>query len=73
MDGAAAACFAAGIAARLSGPVLWCIIAADLFAPKLAQAGLHPDQVIHVERGRAAGVCLHGGRAAAWGAGCRCR
>ena len=67
VDGAAAACFAAGIAARLSGPVLWCIIAADLFAPKLAQAGLHPDRVIHVEGGRAVGVCLHGGRAAAWG------
>ena len=30
--GAAAACFAAGIAARLPGQVLWCVTQADLFA-----------------------------------------
>ena len=46
---AAATVFLAGIAARLPGPVLWCRRAADLFAPGLAQAGLHPDRVIHVE------------------------
>ncbi|WP_234450706.1 MULTISPECIES: hypothetical protein [unclassified Paracoccus (in: a-proteobacteria)] len=51
VDGAAAACFAAGIAARLSGTVLWCVIAADIFAPGLAQAEFSPDRVIHVETG----------------------
>ncbi len=51
VDGAAAACFAAGIAARLPGPVLWCVTQADLFAPGLEQAGLPPDRVIHVEAG----------------------
>ncbi|MBB1493031.1 damage-inducible protein [Paracoccus sp. MC1854] len=74
VDGAAATCFAAGIAARLSGPVLWCVIAADLFAPGLAQVGLHPDRVIHVEAGDQTSVlaCLeeglrHGGLAAVVG------
>src|SRR5690625_4289296 len=47
-DGAAAACFAAGIAARTSGRVLWCVALQDLFAPGLEQAGLTPDRVIHV-------------------------
>ena len=50
-DGAAAACFAAGIAARLPGQVLWCVTQADLFAPGLEQAGLPPGRVIHVEAG----------------------
>ena len=43
IDGAAAALFAAGIAARTRGK--------DLFAPALAQAGLMPDRVIYVEAG----------------------
>ena len=71
VDGAAAACFAAGIAARLSGPVLWCVIQADLFAPGLAQAGLPSGRVIHVEAGDERDVlaCMeeglrHGGLAA---------
>ncbi len=51
VDGAAAACFAAGIAARLPGPVLWCVTQADLFAPGLEQAGLPPDRVVYVEAG----------------------
>lgn len=51
VDGAAAALFAAGIAARTKGKVLWCITRADLFAPALAQAGLAPDRVIYVEAG----------------------
>lgn len=51
VDGAAASCFAAGIAARLPGPVLWCVTQADLFAPGLEQAGLGPDRVIYVEAG----------------------
>lgn len=51
VDGAAASCFAAGIAARLPGQVLWCVTQADLFAPGHEQAGLGPDRVIHVEAG----------------------
>jgi protein ImuA len=51
IDGAAAALFAAGIAARTKGKVLWCITKPDLFAPALAQAGLAPDRVIYVEAG----------------------
>jgi hypothetical protein len=51
VDGAAAALFAAGIAARTRGRVLWCMTRPDLFAPGLAQAGLEPDRVIYVEAG----------------------
>jgi protein ImuA len=51
INGAAAAIFAAGIAARAGGKVLWCITRPDLFAPALAQAGLVPDRVIYVEAG----------------------
>jgi hypothetical protein len=32
--------FAAGIAARIPGPVLWCLRGRDLFAPALARIGL---------------------------------
>ncbi|MGH7067581.1 MAG: ImuA family protein [Acetobacteraceae bacterium] len=53
-DGAATL-FAAGLLARLEGPVLWCHGARDLFtplfAPGLAGAGLAPDRVIHLEAG----------------------
>jgi protein ImuA len=51
IDGAAAALFAAGIAARTRGQVLWCVTRQDLFAPALPQAGLAPDRVIYVEAG----------------------
>ena len=51
VGGAAAALFAAGIVARLPGPVLWCITRPDLFAPALSHAGLGPDRVIYVEAG----------------------
>ena len=51
IDGAAAALFAAGIAARTRGRVLWCVTRQDLFAPALAAAGLEPDRVIYVEAG----------------------
>jgi protein ImuA len=51
VDGAAAALFAAGIAARTRGRVLWCVTRHDLFAPAIAQAGLKPDRVIYVEGG----------------------
>ncbi|AJD41681.1 cell division inhibitor SulA family protein [Rhizobium gallicum bv. gallicum R602sp] len=49
VDGAAAALFAAGVAARTKGKVVWCLARPDLFAPALAQVGLHPDRVIYVE------------------------
>lgn len=48
----AATLFTAGIAARLKGPVVWCLTRRDLFAPGLAAAGLHPDRVIYVEARR---------------------
>jgi hypothetical protein len=51
IDGAAAALFAAGIAARTRGKVLWCVTRLDLFAPALAQAGLNSDRVIYLEGG----------------------
>lgn len=41
--------FAAGIVARLGGPVLWCGRAGDVFGPALAQAGLAPDRVLHAD------------------------
>lgn len=56
VHGTAAALFAAGIFARLDGPVLWCLTRPDLFAPALQQAGLDPDRVIYVEAGDDAGV-----------------
>jgi protein ImuA len=49
IDGAAAALFTAGIAARTRGQVLWCVTRQDLFAPAIAQAGLLPDRVIYVD------------------------
>ena len=74
IDGAAAALFAAGVAARAMGKVLWCITRPDLFAPGLAQAGLGPDRVIYVEAGddRTVLACMeeglrHGGLGAVVG------
>lgn len=52
VDGAAAALFAAGIAARTKGPVVWCLTRPDLFFPALAQVGLHPSRVVFVEAGK---------------------
>jgi protein ImuA len=51
VDGAAAALFAAGVAARTNGRILWCLTRPDLFAPAIAQAGLSADRVIYVEAG----------------------
>src|SRR5471030_2998623 len=72
IDGTASALFAAGIAARTRGHVLWCVTRKDLFAPALAQAGLAADRVIYVEAGdeRTVLACfeeglLHGGLGAA--------
>jgi protein ImuA len=50
--GAAAALFVAGILAHQPGPVLWVMEHADLFAPGLAAAGLHPDRVIYAQAGK---------------------
>lgn len=52
VDGAAAALFVAGIAARTRGKVLWCMTRPDLFFPAVAQAGLHPDRVVWCESDR---------------------
>lgn len=49
VDGAAAALFVAGVAARSKGKVLWCLTRPDLFFPAISQAGLHPDRVIFCE------------------------
>ncbi|KQQ85674.1 ImuA family protein [Aureimonas sp. Leaf324] len=51
VDGAAAALFTAGVAARTKGKILWCMTRPDLFAPAIAQAGLAPGRVIYVEAG----------------------
>jgi protein ImuA len=51
VDGAVAALFVAGIAARLPGQILWCVTRPDLFAPALQQAGLDPGRVLYVEAG----------------------
>jgi protein ImuA len=50
VDGAAAALFTAGIAARTRGQVLWCVTRQDLFAPAIAQAGLMRDLAHHWRR-----------------------
>ena len=54
--GAAAALFLAGLLARQRGPVLWVLMQADLFAPALHAAGLHPDRVVFADAG--SGVLL---------------
>jgi protein ImuA len=70
VHGAAAALFAAGVLARMPGPVLWCLRVRDLFAPALAGAGLHADRVLYAEVGDEQTVLLcleeglrHGGLA----------
>lgn len=74
IDGAAAALFGAGIAARTKGKILWCVTRPDLFAPATAQAGLEPDRVIYVDAGddKAVLACMeeglrHGGLGAVIG------
>jgi protein ImuA len=46
VDGAASAAFAAGIAARTGGTVLWCYNRDDLHEPALARFGLTQDRVV---------------------------
>jgi protein ImuA len=74
IDGAAAALFAAGIAARTKGRILWCLTQPDIFAPAVDQAGLAADRVIYLEAGDQASVlaCMeeglrHGGLGAVVG------
>ena len=45
-DGAVPAAFAASLLARLTGPVLWCLRADDLYAPGLAAGFLAPERLI---------------------------
>ncbi|MDW5312964.1 ImuA family protein [Rhizobium sp. PL01] len=49
VDGAAAALFVAGVAARTKGKIVWCLTRPDLFFPSLAQVGLNANRVIFVE------------------------
>ncbi|MBB3173746.1 protein ImuA [Endobacter medicaginis] len=49
LNATAAALFAAGIAGRTRGKVLWIVTRQDIFAPALDQAGLAARRVIHVE------------------------
>ncbi len=49
LDGAAAALFTAGIAARTAGKVFWCVTRQDLFMPGIVQAGLSNNRVVMVE------------------------
>jgi protein ImuA len=72
--GAAAALFVGAVAARLGQPVLWVMKHRDLFAPGLAQVGLHPDRVIYAETGDSRTLLLameeglkHGGLSAVVG------
>src|SRR5258708_12619702 len=48
IDGAAAALFAAGIAARTRGRVLWCVTRQDLFAPVPPSARLARHRLISI-------------------------
>jgi protein ImuA len=57
----AAGLMIAGILARLEGPVLWAAERRDIFAPALAQAGLAPDRVLHVEAPRAVLLAMEEG------------
>jgi protein ImuA len=66
--------FVAGVLARMTGPVIWCLRQRDLFQAGLASVGLHPDRVIYVETYRDSEVLpameeglRHGGLAAVVG------
>jgi protein ImuA len=49
ITGAVSSLFAAGIAARTKGPIIWCLNRPDVFPPALQQAGLNLNRVIFVE------------------------
>lgn len=67
VDGAAAALFAAGVAARTKGKIVWCLTRPDLFFPAIAQAGLDPNRVIFVESDREEDVLASMEEALAYG------
>lgn len=67
VDGAAAALFAAGIAARTKGPIVWCMTRPDLFFPALAQVGLSSRKVIFVESDREEDVAANMEEALSYG------
>lgn len=56
IDGAVGALFAAGVAVRTKGPVLWRVTCLNLFAPAVDQAGLSSNRVIYVETGDESGL-----------------
>lgn len=56
ISGAVSAMFAAGIAARVEGPVIWCLTRPDIFAPALVQVGLDLNRVIFVESDDETGI-----------------
>lgn len=51
VHGAAAQFFAASVAARTKGQVLWCYTRRDLFSPALYQVGLPPERLTYFEAG----------------------
>ncbi|MCB8875946.1 ImuA family protein [Acidisoma silvae] len=55
---AAAGLMAAGILARLEGPVLWVTERPDLYAPALGNVGLSPDRVLYVTARRAVAAVM---------------
>src|SRR5215203_4391621 len=66
--------FVAGVLARHTGPVIWCLRHRDLFQAGLASVGLHPDRVVYIETYRDGDVLpameeglRHGGLAAVVG------
>lgn len=56
ISGAVSALFTAGIAARVEGPVVWCLTRPDIFPPAMVQVGLDLNRVIFVESEDEAGV-----------------
>jgi protein ImuA len=52
----APALWVGGLLARSRGPLVWAMERADLFAPALAEIGLHPDRVVYAAAGKSAAV-----------------
>lgn len=66
VTGAVSALFVAGIAARTTGPIIWCLSRTDLFVPSLIQVGLNPDRVIFVESDDEDGIAENFEEALRW-------
>jgi protein ImuA len=54
----AATLFIAGVLARMSGPVLWCVKTSDLFAAGLSSVGLDVERIIFAETGNDKSVLI---------------